>query len=271
MKRWFEDNPLGVALAAAGAVLIVISLVLGVIWTLPPSALDDEGQDAGAQLSLEIPRLEENQPIDAYAAVTERPVFNPSRQPEVSTGVDDAALDEQGDENVEAPELELAGVVITPSLRMVTLRQKSAKESLVAFEGQPLEGNYGSWHVSRIEPREITLASGSGEEMQLKLEVHDALIEPPKAAPKEAQKGAESKKAGSASADDQPLSRAEEIRQRIAERREELRRAAEEENNGEGAKADPQADAKAADYRTTIQSMLSGRKKTNQAENDDDQ
>jgi hypothetical protein len=152
---------------------------------------------------------------------------------------------------------------------MVTLKQKSEPESLVAFEGQPLEGNYGSWHVSRIEPREITLASGSGEELQLQLVVHDAKIEPPKPSEKEQQKATPQQQAAASDGDeDAPLSRAEEIRQRIAERREELRRAAEEaQDNGDG----NANSAKPADYRTAIQSMISGRKKTNQADKDNDQ
>ncbi|MGD8358154.1 MAG: hypothetical protein PVJ33_07200 [Lysobacterales bacterium] len=267
MKRWFEENPVGIALMATAGVLIAISLILGVVWTLPPSAPDDAGEGAADELSLDIPRLEKNEPIEAYAAVTERPVFNPSRQPEVSTGVDEMAMDDEAEENVDAPELELAGVIITPSLRMVTLKQKKEQESLVAFEGQPLEGNYGSWHVSRIEPREITLASGSGEELQLQLQVHDAKIEPPPPTEKEGQKDSAQKAAASEGGDDdEPLSRAEEIRQRIAERREELRRAAEEaKNDGKN------ESARSADYRSAIQSMISGRRKTNQADNDDDQ
>jgi hypothetical protein len=262
MKHWLEDNPVGIALASVAGGLVVIALLLGVLWTLPPSAPGDGGSDEGENLNLEIPRLEESEPIEAFAAVTERPVFNPSRQPEVATGIDDTAMDDQMEEDVEAPELELAGVIITPSLRMVTLRQKSEKESLVAFEGQPLEGNYGSWHVSRIEPREITLSSGSGEEMQLQLEVHDARIPPPKPEKAEDDKSAKRQAGDSDSESDEPLSRAEEIRQRIAERREELRQAAEAEDGGE---------AKAADYRAAIQSMVAGRKKQNQADNDDEQ
>jgi hypothetical protein len=190
-------------------------------------------------------------------------VFNESRQPEL-----ELALAEEDDEEevveVDAPEVELAGVVITPSLRMVTLRQTGeGGESLVAFEGQPLRGDYGSWHVSRIAPREITLASGDGEELQLKLEVHDAQITPPpKPEPKpqpaeERQVAEQGEEAGS----DEPLSRAEEIRQRIQQRREELRRAAE---------AEKEANAEqAANYRQAIQSMISGREK--QASDDNDE
>jgi hypothetical protein len=148
---------------------------------------------------------------------------------------------------------------------MATLRPKDAGESLVAFEGQPLEGDFGSWHVSRIEPRRVTLASGSGEELKLSLEVHDQPITAPE---KPVEKRADVAAADadddseSARSDDQPLTRAEEIRQRIAERREELRRAAEKVEDAPAAEArqDPQTN-----YRSVIQSMISGnnRKRNN--------
>ena len=57
-----------------------------------------------------------------------------------------------------------------------------------------------------------------------------------------------------------PMTRAEEIRQRIAERREELRRAAEEQQQSD--------EAETVDYRSAIQAMMSGR---NQNRNSDDE
>lgn len=261
MIRWLEDNPVGGVLAGAAGGLIVIALLLGVVWSLPPtgSGGEDGGDDDGVRPT--VPELAEPVPIEQYAVVTERPVFNESRQPELVLDVDQEDLENVTEENVDAPEVELAGVVITPSLRMVTLRQtKEQGKSLVAFEGQPLEGNYGSWHVSRIEPREITLASGDGEEMQLKLEVHDAKIAPPpkpeprqQAAAEQASGERASGEQGAGEAEDgEPMTRAEEIRQRIQERREELRRAAEEQAQSN--------EAEAANYRQAIQSMISGRK-----------
>jgi len=257
--RWLEENPVGQVLAAVAGVLVLVALLLGVIWTLPPSGAGDE-EAAGADiLRLDVPELPESEPIDAYAVVTERPVFNESRQPELELDADQEDVGDLEENDVDAPELELAGVVITPSLRMVTLRQKEAKESLVAFEGQPLEGNYGSWHVSRIAPREITLSSGDGEELLLTLAVHDAQMEPP---PKPEPKARKDEVAGQAPADaeesDAPLSRAEEIRQRIQERREELRRAAEDAGQDGTAETD--------DYRQAIQSMVSARSKRGQDE-----
>jgi len=260
--RWLEGNPVGGVLAGIAGALVVIALLLGVAWSLSPRGAEGEADDADARVGVDVPQLSEPGAIEQYAVVTERPVFNASRQPELVTdtgGVDEAIADEQ----VDAPEVELAGVVITPSLRMVTLREKKEKgESLVAFEGQPLRGDYGSWHVRSIAPREITLASADGEEMQLKLEVHDAKIAPPpKTEPKpKPEPVADGEQAGEAGGEDRPMTRAEEIRQRIQERREELRRAAEEqkETNAE----------QAANYRQAIQSMMSGREESTSDENE---
>jgi len=251
VTRWFAGNPIGIALAATCAGLIAASMLLAVVWTLPPSATGGVPDADRQALSVNVAELGESEPLNTYAVITERPIFNESRRPfvdddEQDDGQEDALADE--DIDADAPELELSGVVLTPSIRMVTLRQKDHPESLVAFEGQPLEGDYGSWHVRSIGEREVTLASGRGEELQLVLQVHDVKIqEPPEL---EVASAAEESNAD----DEQPLSRAEEIRQRIAQRREELRAAAQEED---------QAESKPVDYRSAVQSMINsgGRKK----------
>ena len=261
--RWLQGNPVGLALAAIAGALTLLVLVLAVIWSLPPGAASLDGESGDDAMRVDVPQLPETQPIESFAVVTDRPVFNESRLPEAETedgaaGEDPDALAEE--EVVDAPELELAGVVITPSLRMVTLRQKEAKESLVAFEGQPLRGDYGSWHVSRIEPREITLAAGDGRELELQLQIHDAKITPPpKAEKKPAEVAAEQGAAEGEAGEDQPLSRAEEIRQRIAERREELRRAAEAQQSGE---------KPMSDYQTAVRSMIGVKPKPQEKEDD---
>jgi len=261
--KWFEANPVGVALASICAGLLVISLILGVVWSLPPSVPEPDSDTDDAVLALDVPELDDSEPLEAYAVITERPVFNEGRQPVIDDDLAEGDPDLLAEEEVDAPELQLAGVVITPSIRMVTLRSEDRAESLVAFEGQPLEGNYGSWQVSQITAREITLSSGSGEELQLKLQVHNATIAaPPKAEPdKSGDVAADSEKAGDGDSDE-PMSRAEEIRQRIAQRREELRRAAEDKNE------EPDREQE-VNYRQAIQSMINnpGRKQE-QDEND---
>ena len=260
MIKWFESNPLGMTLASICGGLLLISLLIAVVWALPPSVPASDAEREKTVLALNVPELDDSEPLETYSVITERPVFNASRQPVIEedlTGEDD----QLAEEDVDAPEVELAGVIITPSIRMVTLRSKDQSESLVAFEGQPLEGNYGSWQVSHIGPREITLASANGEELQLKLQVHDVKIEePPEMEKDESGEASESAKQAGDSDSDEPLSRAEEIRQRIAQRREELRRAAEDKEQDEA----PQVD-----YRQAIQSMVSGsRRKKEQDENE---
>jgi len=261
--RWLQDNPVGQALAAVAGGLVVVMLLLGVVWSLPPAAGGADTASGPQALRVDVQQLPESAPIESFAVVTDRPVFNESRQPELESDGEGEGEGESAEElaeaPVDAPEVELAGVIITPTLRMVTLRPKKSRQSLVAFEGQPLQGDYGSWHVSRIEPREITLAAGDGREMQLALQVHDAKIAPPPK-PEPAPQTAQQEPTGEGAGDgDQPMTRAEEIRQRIAERREELRRAAE---------AEEREEKPASEYQKAIQSMMGARAKAK--ENDDE-
>lgn len=245
MIKWFEGNPVAIALASLAALLVIVSLMIGVVWSFPPRASLAGSGDDGSVPALSIPEIADSDPLETYAVITERPVFNESRQPVIE---DELMGDDEPIEEVEAPEVQLSGVIITPTLRMATLRSAEMKESLVAFEGQPLEGNFGSWQVSQINAREVTLSSAAGESLQLKLEVHDAQIAaPPKMpAPDKAKPEEPATEPGE---DGEPMSRAEEIRQRIAQRREELRRAAEEKNTDE----EPEID-----YRSAIQTMMNG-------------
>lgn len=261
MIRWLEGNPVGVGLAGVCGGLLVISLLLAVVWSLSPSAPELDPDDAETKMELNVPELGESEPLKAYVVITDRPVFNQTRLPVIDEGLSGEDEDDLlAEEEVDAPDVELAGVVITPSIRMATLRTKDEAGSLVAFEGQPLEGNYGSWQVSRIMPREVTLASGDGEEVQLKLQVHDATIKaPPKPQP-QPKVAAEAKKPEGLAGDDEsaePVSRAEEIRQRIAERREELKRAAEEKGD---------TPRKPADYQSAIRQMMSGQNQKKQTD-----
>ena len=150
-----------------------------------------------------------------------------------------------------------------------TLRQEGEADSLVAFVDQPLEGNYGTWRISSIEPRKVTLSSARGEQIELELEIHDTAMAAPEKPVEEAVSEEADLEPGETQRDsDRPLTRAEEIRQRIAERREELRRAAEEaeaqqadrEDRREEARAQDDSESKPLDYRQTIQAMIRGDK-----------
>jgi len=234
MIRWLEDNPVGIVLASICGGLLMMSMLLTVIWTLPASAPSTDPDDEFSLSALDLPELAAAESLQKYTEITNRPVFNESRLPVIETDEAEDAVEELEPEEVDAPDVELSGVIITSSLRMATLKEKGEEHSLVAFEGMPLEGNYGTWQISRIEPREITLSSGNGEELQLSLQVHDRQIaQPPKAQEPPGEKSEDANRELAMQEDDEPLTRAEEIRQRITERREELRRAAEAEDEDE--------------------------------------
>lgn len=265
MISQLNDNPIGKALAWASTGLLGVMVLLGVAWVLPPSGADATEGEGGAALDLDVPQLKPGKPIETYAVITDRPIFNESRQPIIgSTESEDENEEISQVEEVDAPEVELAGVVITPELRVATLRLKGSADSLMALEGQPLEGDFGSWRVSTIEARSATLESAAGEKVKLELQIHDVVIdEPPEPVVKETELDQAPAEERSAGPDDgAPMSRAEEIRQRIAERREELRRAAEEGD-------EPQQQPQQTDYRQAIQAMMAGRK--NQEEDESEQ
>jgi hypothetical protein len=263
LLKLLHGNALGIALSAVCGLLLLIWLLLG-IWSampLPSGAATVAGGDADNGLKL--PALAENRPLESYGVITQRPLFNETRQPVLDDAVDEAATPEL-EASDERPEVELAGVVITPSLRMVTLKSKDGKKSLVAFEGRPVEADFGGWQVSRVQPRQATLRSPAGEELMLEMQVHDVAIEPP--APVVKKEQAEGKSADAADAASQPLSRADEIRQRIAERREELRREAEAEQGGQDARAEEKSAQPS--YQQAIRSMIGrGRQKNNDGQN----
>ena len=259
MIRALENNTLGVVLASVGGALALGCLGLVIMWAMPAGsdAGDEESDNSEAAASIE--SLHSSGPLENYLVVSERPVFNEDRRPApVGEEIVDAGP-EIPDVVVGAPEVQLAGIIITPSMRMATLRSPDHPQSLVAFEGQPLEGDFGTWQVSRIEERMVTLSSDDGEEMQLELQVHNAEIrEPPEvtrvsdrvepeASGEEPVQQAENVQASNSG---ETLSRADQIRQRIEERREELRRAAEASEAGE-----------AENYRDAIQSMINDTRK----------
>jgi len=260
LLKWLEDNPVGIVLSVVCGVLLLALIAMTALSSLSVTSVTDETAIQESDANIELPLLPENQPIDTYSIITQRPLFSESRQPVLDMGDENLlALDEDA-LNMGAPEVELAGVIITPSLRMVTLRRKDTDLSLVAFEGKPIEADFGTWQVSRIDARAATLTSANGEELELEMKVHDEPIEAP--APVEKPEPVEEASAEAAeqqTTESAPLSRAEEIRQRIEERREELKREAEAGDQGEG---EGEGEAEQPRYENAIQSLISGGRKS---------
>ncbi len=232
MNRPLQDNPVGLALAGAAAFLVLCMLSIAIWSYLPLSDGDSEVSQLSEDSVVSLPELADSLPVENYSVIVQRPLFNESRLPVIDADLDST---EAQDEPLVADDtdldVQLTGVVITPALRMATLKRTDGSKSLVAIEGNLLEGEFGSWQLTQVESRKVTLVSGSGKELQLELQVHDERIEPPELPAKATEETAGSEEQQTARVDPQsgePLSRADEIRQRIAERREELRQEAEE-------------------------------------------
>ena len=112
------------------------------------------------------------------------------------------------------------------------IRDQEANSTMVLSEGMNLEGEQAAWKLDSIESRRVNFVSVDGRNTGLELEVNTRGLSRPTrtraAAADEApadQTGEE--QAAAPQPDEEALSRAEEIRRRVAERRAELRAEAE--------------------------------------------
>ena len=133
----------------------------------------------------------------------------------------------------------------------------------MAKEGEALIGDYVGWQVSSIQPRSVVLESRDGQTLELELQVHDVKIaEPPKpVVPDDSAQADASQDNELTGEDGRPLSRAEQIRQRIAERREELRQEQEDQqaqsqSPTQSQAASSQQENKPVDYQSAIRAMI---------------
>jgi hypothetical protein len=257
MNRLLQDNPIGLALAGTCAFLLLCMLLISLSSFLPLGSSDsaEPGPEEGA--ALELPELKQSEPLEHYSVIVQRPLFNETRLPVIGADTDSAEPEEELVADDTKLEMELSGVVITPTLRMATLKRTDGSKSLVAIEGKPLEGEFGSWQLAEVESRKVRLVSGAGKELELELQVHDERIEPPDlpvapASEPQTTAGVDPAQQAEQQPATESLSRADEIRQRIAERREQLRQQAEAEDQAGDQDAQPS-------YEEAIRAMINRR------------
>lgn len=259
--KWLESNPLGLALGVVGSLLLLLTLLLGWVWSWPVSSGADAADTAGPA-ALTVPKLEGDLgPLSEYQVVNDRPVFNESRRPHIEVEVEDEVPEIVDQIVAPTPEVRLTGVVITPDAKYVTLTPNEEGEPLIIREGMPLEGEYVGWSVSQIDARNATLKSTEGESLHIELAVHDAMIEEPPR-PEPAKPAEEGKKAGGG----EPTSRAEEIRQRIQDRREQLRREAEQAEE----EKDEEKASQRNEYQEAIRSMMNRKRNKDEKSPEDE-
>jgi len=265
--KWLQDNPLGMILAGVSGVFVLLALGMAIVWNLPVSVDVDEGGSGTATTGQVNLAAREIGDLDDYRVVNEKPVFNESRQPVIDDLDDEQQGDDDSIEITDAPDVRLTGVVISPNLRIASLTPADGNlESVMAKEGDALTGEFIGWQVTKINPRAVTLESRDGQSLELDLQVHDAAIkEPPKpvaAAPATAAAAGDGPGAQAADDGEEPLSRAEQIRQRIAERREELRLEQEaQQSQNRTQVAAPGKATTPSDYQSAIRAMMKNKSK----------
>jgi general secretion pathway protein N len=95
-------------------------------------------------------RLPPPVPLDQFAAVWTQPLFNADRKPGMRAASGSASL---GD-------MQLTGIILTPSLHMALLRDKSGEHEVRVREGDSLPD--GSWRLAELKPRAAIFESASG-------------------------------------------------------------------------------------------------------------
>lgn len=259
--KWLQDNPLGMALLGLAGVLALLGLAMSIIWTLPVSdevAAVDRPETGNRDVVMVAHQVAD---LSEFEVINQKPVFNESRQPVLIEDDDAGDIEDDGVAIKDAPDVRLTGIIITPSMKIASLTPADTSlESVMAHEGQALTGEYVGWLVSSVSPRSVVLESRDGQKLNLELQVHDITIkEPPK--PVAEAKSAPTESGVPVDEDGQPLSRAEQIRQRIAERREELRREQEDQQsqaaNGTNGVAKP---ARKNTYQNAIRAMMRNNK-----------
>jgi len=265
--KWLQDNPLGMTLAGIGGVFALLALAMSIVWTLPETAevtAADQPETGSVDAVLVAHQVAD---LAEFEVINEKPVFNETRRPSLEEIADNGEMEDDAVAVKDAPDVRLTGIIITPDMRIASLTPADAElESIMAHEGQALTGEYVGWQLSAVHPRSVVLESRNGEKLELDLQVHDVKIkEPPK--PAAETKAEPSQAEVPVDEDGQPLSRADQIRQRIAERREELRREQEEQQSQSAAQAKTD---RSQSYQNAIRAMLRNKNKDNSGDDEND-
>lgn len=173
--------------------------------------------------------------FDEYGEIYRRPVFFSDRRLPVIAMADleeEPEIEEEVEEEEPVPDLKasVAGIIITPDMRMAMIRDQAADRTVLLREGMSLEGEQAAWKLDRIDSRLVNFVSVDGRSAGLELEVNTRGLTRPARTINSAEQEPPAEQADNEAAeqaDAEALSRAEEIRRRVAERRAELRAEAE--------------------------------------------
>lgn len=219
----------------------VVLLLLIAVWfsATSPNVIGNAGDaEIGAPVSKPNPVAPWNMPpMSAFVQSSERPLFSETREPlKVDRSKQPGSM--AGGANAGAPQVPLnvtlGGVIMAPNLRLAMVTDNSTGKVVTLREGMPMPGDLGGWKLREIERAKVTFNGGES--------LGDTVVElrpfgspPPNMSnpnamfgqmpqPQQPQMAASSDvfvPPGMQDADAQ--SRAEEIRRKVEQRRQELR------------------------------------------------
>ncbi|MEM7053674.1 MAG: hypothetical protein AAF446_03910 [Pseudomonadota bacterium] len=247
-----ERNLLTVLLLGSMAGLVLLGLLFFVLLgrvnvdAIDPATLPPRANIEGARSEIALDELSE------FAVITHRPLFFADRQlPVIDSGeeiVEAPVVEEHVEEPTPDLNAKVAGIVITPDMKLAMVNDRNTNETLVLREGMSMEGDKAAWRIDEIRDRGVRFVTDRGEEAELELEVETRALAGAPPPPRRANQPA----AEANAQPNQPVAnqeqqqdaeaaaraRAEEVRRRVAERRAQLRaeaeRRAREQQQGDG-------------------------------------
>lgn len=178
------------------------------------------------------------EPLDAYAVIGERPLFNADRRP-LPPPASDAPVEDAPPPP--APlDVVLTSVILSGEFKVAIVLDNKGQRTQSVRVGSSLEGDQAGWKLVELAPRKAVFEGPTGRS-ELDLRVFDGTggqpptaIAPPPGQPKpedgSAQPAASADANAAAPEAQTPESRAELIRKRIEERRRQMREEAERAN-----------------------------------------
>ena len=166
--------------------------------------------------------------------ITQTPLFREDRQPFVPPLVVEEDQDQSQDiVEVKPLKAQVTSIIITNNNRYVMIQDQVSNERLTLKEGMPLAGEQGMWVVDSIDKRKVVFNAEGQEPVELELEVFSGAlnkggnkrqqIRQQKAAQAANQAEQNNNNDKNLTPEQLRQKKAEEIRQKIAERRAEMR------------------------------------------------
>lgn len=183
------------------------------------------------------------QPVETYADIGERPLFNADRRPlPVEQGKQEEGAEAEAPTQPVALDIAVTSIIITPQMQIAIVTDNRSGKSQSLKVGQALEGEQAGWALKELQARKAVFSGPMGESVA-DLRVFDGAggqaptpVAAPSASDREDGAAAEQQPVAGGEGEAKPEAltpeqRAEMIRRRIEERRRQMREEAERANN----------------------------------------